>query len=60
MTCQWVLLGSLTTAQRLCGEPGHPFCEEHQKMMEYLNQLDKDFEEIEETHRAICEESQEL
>jgi hypothetical protein len=56
MSCRWLFLASLTTPERLCDGPGHLYCEEHQKVIDYLKQLDDDFEEIEATHRAVCEE----
>lgn len=59
MACSWLFLASRTTPEHFCGKPGNPFCPEHQKVMDYLKQLDDDFEEIEETHRAICEEPKE-
>jgi hypothetical protein len=57
MSCSWLYLASRTTPEHFCGKPGNPFCPAHQEIMDYLNQLDEDFKEIEETHRAICEES---
>jgi hypothetical protein len=56
MSCQWLFLASLTTPERLCGVPGDPYCPAHQRVMDYLKQLDDDFEEVEATHRAVCEE----
>ena len=57
MSCQWVHLESRSTPERSCGEPGNPYCEEHQKVMDYLKQLDDDWNEIEKTHRAVCDET---
>ncbi len=56
MSCQWLFLASLTTPERLCGQPGDPYCEEHRKLTDDLKQLDDDFNEIEETHRVVCDE----
>ena len=60
MSCQWILLASRSTPEHIFGEPGDPFCPVHQKVMDYLKQLDDDFEEIEKTHKAVCEESLEV
>jgi hypothetical protein len=56
MSCQWLFLGSLTTAERLCGEPGHPYCDEHRNVLDNLKQLDNDFVQFEPTHKAVCEQ----
>lgn len=42
--------------QRLCGRPGHPYCAEHQLELDYIHSVNQDFEEIERTHKAVCEE----
>jgi hypothetical protein len=57
MACRWVYLASYSTPERLCGQPGDPLCEEHQKLMGYLKLLDDDFEEMEKTHKAVYDES---
>jgi hypothetical protein len=57
MSCSWLYLASLTTPESLCGQPGDPYCEEHRKTMDYLKQLDNDFKEVEETHRAVRAET---
>jgi hypothetical protein len=54
--CFWLYLASRTTRQRFCGEPGHPYCPEHQREMDAMEQADKDWDEILATHRAVCEE----
>jgi hypothetical protein len=56
MTCSWLYLASLTTSERFCGKPGHPYCEEHQAEMDYIHSLDVDWKEIEATHKAVCDE----
>lgn len=56
MMCSWLYLASRTTPERFCGKPGHPYCEEHQREMEAMEQVDKDWDEILATHRAVCEE----
>jgi len=37
----------------------HPYCPEHQQLMNYLQQLDDDWRGIEATHLAVCGESEE-
>ncbi len=37
----------------------HPYCPEHQQLMDYLQQLDDDWRGIEATHLAVCGESEE-
>jgi len=58
--CCWLYLASRTTPERFCGKPGHPYCPEHQREMDAMEQADKTWDEILATHRAICEESQEV
>lgn len=54
--CNWVHLPDKQNPnQRLCGNPGHPYCEEHQKEMDHIKQLDEDWKEIGATHIAVCE-----
>jgi hypothetical protein len=56
MACVWVLLASQTTAERLCGEPGHPYCPEHQREIDAMEKSDTYWEEILASLRAVCEE----
>jgi hypothetical protein len=56
MSCSWLYLASLTTPERFCDEPGHPYCAEHQAEMAYIHSLDEDWKEVEATHKAVCEE----
>jgi hypothetical protein len=56
MACSWLYLASRTTAQRFCDKPGHPYCPEHQREMDSMEQADKDWVEILATHMAVCEE----
>jgi hypothetical protein len=52
--CSWVLLPDIQNPnQRLCGNPGHPYCEEHQAEMNYIRSLDNDWREFETTR---CDE----
>jgi hypothetical protein len=51
-TCCWLFLAS----SQFCGKPGHPYCAEHQLVLDYIRRLDDDCDEILATHRAICEE----
>ncbi len=51
--CSWLYLASPTTEERLCGKPGHPYCEEHQREIEYLEQLDWEYQEIERSWESI-------
>jgi hypothetical protein len=44
------------TPERFCDKPGHPYCEEHQREMDYILSLDEDWKEVEATHKAVCEE----
>ena len=53
MSCRWQYLASLDTPEHMCEKPGHMYCLEHQKVMEYLKRLDDDFEEIEGSHEAV-------
>ncbi len=59
MSCSWLYLASRTTPEHFCSKPGHPYCEEHQQEIDYLQRLDDDWQEIEATHRAVCEEQEE-
>jgi hypothetical protein len=59
MPCNWVYLESRTSPERFCGKPGHPYCEEHQREMDAMQQADKDWDEILATHEAVCEEPKE-
>ena len=59
MPCGWLYLASRTTAERFCDKPGHPYCPDHQREMNAMQQTDKDWDEILATHRAISEEETE-
>jgi hypothetical protein len=55
--CNWVFLPDKQNPnQRPCGNPGHPYCAEHQAEMDYIHRLDDDWKEIEATHQAVCDE----
>jgi len=53
MTCRWLFLASRTTEESFCGRPGHPYCEEHQQEIEYLEKLDWEYQEIERSWETI-------
>jgi hypothetical protein len=55
MACSWLYLASSTTPERFCSKPGHAYCEDHTRLLAYLNQLDDDFTEIEKTFREIID-----
>jgi hypothetical protein len=59
MACSWLFLESRTTPDRFCGNPGHPYCPEHQREMGAMEKSDKDWDEILATHEAVCEEPKE-
>jgi hypothetical protein len=59
MPCSWLYLASLRTPERFCGQPGDPFCPEHQREIDAMEQSDKDWDEILATHEAVCEEPKE-
>ena len=59
MPCSWLYLASRTTPERFCGKPGHPYCPEHQREIDAMEQSDKDWDEILATHEAVCEEPKE-
>lgn len=42
--------------ERFCGKPGHPYCPEHQREIDAMEQSDKDWNEILVSHQAVCEE----
>ena len=56
MSCSWLYLASRTTPERFCDKPGHPYCEEHQREMDAMEQVDKDWDEILASLQAVCEE----
>jgi hypothetical protein len=58
MACVWVLLASRTTDERLCGKLGRPFCGEHQREIDAMEQTDKDWDEIFASFKALCDESE--
>jgi hypothetical protein len=43
MPCSWLYLASRNTPGRFCDKPGHPYCPEHQREIEYLEQLDWEY-----------------
>jgi hypothetical protein len=57
--CSWLYLASRTTPERFCGNPGHPYCPEHQREIDAMEKSDKDWDEILATHEAVCEEPKE-
>ena len=59
MACSWLYLASRTSPERFCDKPGHPYCEEHQREMDAMEQANKDWDEILATHRAVCEDPKE-
>jgi hypothetical protein len=59
MSCSWLYLASRTTPQQFCDKPGHPYCEEHQREMDAMQQTDKDWDEILASLQAVCEEPKE-
>jgi len=40
-------------------KPAHPYCPEHQREMDAMQQTDKDWDEILASHEAVCEEPRE-
>jgi hypothetical protein len=54
--CSWLYLASLSTPEHFCDKPGHPYCPEHQRETDAMEQADKDWVEILATHKAVCEE----
>jgi hypothetical protein len=59
MPCSWLYLASRTSPEHFCGKPGHPYCPEHQREIDAMEQDDKNWDEILATHEAICEEPKE-
>ena len=53
-----VTLESRTTPQRFGDKPGHPYCPEHQRQIDAMEQSDKDWDEILASLQAVCEEHQ--
>jgi len=47
MSCRWIHLPSLESAEHLCGKPGDPHCEDHALLLEYLRQVDDNFDDEE-------------
>jgi hypothetical protein len=60
MSCSWLYLASRTTPESLCGQPGHPFCPEHQDVIAYLEKMDWEHEEIERSWGSITSIPQRL
>ncbi len=56
MSCSWLYLAFKNSPERFCARPGHPYCPEHQRKMDAMEQADKDWDEILATHRAVCQE----
>lgn len=55
--CNWVLLPDKEHAlPSTCRNEGEPYCPAHIRLLDYLKRLDWDSKEIEETHKAVCEE----
>jgi hypothetical protein len=59
MSCSWLYLASKNSPERFCIKPGHPYCPEHQREMDAMEQDDKNWDEILATHEAVCEEPKE-
>jgi hypothetical protein len=59
MSCSSRYLASGTTPEHFCDKPGHPYCPEHQREIDAMEQAGKDWEGILTSHRAICEEETE-
>jgi hypothetical protein len=53
--CSWLHLADKNSPEHFCPKPGHPYCPEHTRLIEYINSLDDDWDEIDATHRAVCE-----
>jgi hypothetical protein len=48
--CKWLLLPALDDDKvGLCDKPGFPYCDEHQKEMEYIDLLDEEWKEVQAT-----------
>jgi len=54
--CLWLYLASRNSPERFCGEPGHPYCPEHEAELAAIEQADRDWDEILATYKALCEE----
>lgn len=55
--CNWVHLPDRDNAlPSTCTKEGEPYCPAHTRLLDYLVRLDWDSKEIEETHKAICDE----
>lgn len=59
MACRWVLLASRTTDERVCGRPGKPYCPEHQREIDAMEQADKDWDEISASFKGVCDKPKE-
>jgi hypothetical protein len=53
--CSWLHLESKDSPEHFCPSPGHPYCEEHTRLLDYLQRLDDDFTEIEKSFRGIID-----
>jgi hypothetical protein len=56
MICSWLFLASRTTPEQVCGKPGHPYCPEHQREIDMMEQTEKDWDEILAALSALCAE----
>ncbi len=54
MSCRWVHLPSLESAEHLCGKPGDPHCEDHALISQYLRQVDS-FAETDEPFQELSD-----
>jgi hypothetical protein len=55
--CNWVHLPDKQNPdQRLCGRPGHPYCLEHTREIDVMEQAYKGWDEILAALSALCEE----
>ena len=58
--CNWVHLPDKENAlSATCMQEGEPYCPEHTRLLDYLERLDWDSKEIEETHKSVCDEPKE-
>ena len=56
MSCLWRFLASRTTPERFRGKPGHPYCEEHRREIDAMEQTDRNWDEIFASFKALREE----
>lgn len=55
----WLYLAAKNSPEQFCTRPGHPYCAEHQREMDAMEQADGDWDEILATHKAVCDEPKE-